>query len=153
MKEAVWDITDQSELQVVAKRVIDDCTNSNSDGAAVLALSGDLGAGKTTFVQTLARHLGVSEHVTSPTFVIMKRYSVPQGQRFNTLVHIDAYRVESPEELAILGLERELSDPQNLVCIEWAEKIPRLLPLSAAKLAFDLQGSKRTLSYTKQHGN
>jgi tRNA threonylcarbamoyladenosine biosynthesis protein TsaE len=149
MKEAVWDITDEQALDEVTRSVLTDHTNSNNESATVLALSGDLGTGKTTFVQHLARHLGITEPVTSPTFVIMKRYPIPQGQRFTTLVHIDAYRVEAPEELTILGLVGEISNPRNLICIEWAEKIPALLPSSATKLAFALGNNIRTLSFDK----
>ena len=146
MKEPVWDITDRQGLELAVQDVVTDELNSDNNGARVLALSGNLGAGKTTLVQDLARQLGVKETVTSPTFVIMKRYDLPEGQRFDTLIHIDAYRVESPEELEILGLPEDLANPRNLICIEWAEKIPTLIPSSATKLSLALTGEKRQMT-------
>src|SRR5690606_17960542 len=97
-------------------------------------------------VQALAGTLGVTEAVTSPTFVIMKRYPLGAGQPFSKLIHIDAYRLESPEELAVLGFQDELNDPRNLICIEWAEKVGDLLPPEALRLRFDLDGERRTVS-------
>ena len=90
--------------------------------ATIVALSGDLGAGKTTFVQGAARALGVEEHVTSPTFVILKIYDL-HGQAFKKLIHMDAYRLKGPQHLKVLGWEEMTSDPQNLIFIEWPEKI------------------------------
>lgn len=94
--------------------------------ATVLGLSGDLGSGKTTFVQFLARSLGVAEKITSPTFVIEKIYKLA-GQKFAKLVHIDAYRLESGQELTHLGLAEILADRNNLVVIEWAERVEEVL--------------------------
>lgn len=90
----------------------------------VVALVGPLGSGKTCFIQGLARGLGVREPVTSPTFVLMQRYEgrVP-------LVHVDAYRLEDPEELWGLGLE-ELAEGAVLAC-EWADRLEELLPEEA----------------------
>lgn len=98
------------------------------DKAIVLALSGDLGAGKTTLVQLLARTLGVIDVVTSPTFVVMKQYET-SDLTFTELVHIDAYRIDDVDEMRPLGFEALLAQPQTLVCIEWAERIAPLLPL------------------------
>ncbi len=92
------------------------------DAATVVALVGDLGSGKTTFVQGVARALGVLESVTSPTFVIQKVYSTPRG-RWKNMVHIDAYRFTSPTEAHILRLEETLRDASNLVFIEWPERV------------------------------
>ena len=98
-------------------------TNTNTNHATVIGLFGDLGSGKTTFTQALARELGVTEDVTSPTFVIEKIYFLKDNQKpaenslrltktnhsenippiFEKLIHIDAYRLESGAELANLG--------------------------------------------------
>lgn len=95
--------------------------------ATLLILSGDLGAGKTTFVQVLAKALGVKETVQSPTYVLMKSYPIAY-KNFTRLVHIDLYRLEKPEELSTLRLEDYLNDQKALVCIEWPERAGNLLP-------------------------
>lgn len=103
--------------------------------ATVVALQGDLGSGKTTFTQSLAEVLGVTEHVTSPTFVIQKVYPL-SGQKFERLVHIDAYRMDSAHELAVLGFSKLLEEPTTLVCIEWPERVKELIPHTATTLEF-----------------
>ncbi|HET8574642.1 MAG TPA: tRNA (adenosine(37)-N6)-threonylcarbamoyltransferase complex ATPase subunit type 1 TsaE [Candidatus Paceibacterota bacterium] len=95
--------------------------------ATVLALFGDLGSGKTTFVRSLAHHFGISSRVTSPTFVIEKRYAVSKpNEIFRKLIHIDAYRLDGAHDEDTLLLEETLADPQNLLCIEWPENIKDL---------------------------
>lgn len=89
----------------------------------VVALSGDLGSGKTCFVQGAARGLGVEERVTSPSFILVKEY---QGGRL-PILHIDVYRMGNLQELVDLGYE-EFLDPNWVVFIEWGDVIGRLLP-------------------------
>jgi tRNA threonylcarbamoyladenosine biosynthesis protein TsaE len=113
--------------------------------ATLVALSGDLGAGKTTFAQAVAKALGVEEDVTSPTFVIEKIYKL-SGQKFDRLVHIDAYRLESPHEIEVLGFKELLRDPKNLILLEWPERVAGLLPEDAVKVRFDITGEERTIS-------
>jgi tRNA threonylcarbamoyladenosine biosynthesis protein TsaE len=103
--------------------------------ATIVALAGDLGAGKTTFVQTLARELGVKEVVQSPTYVLMKLYplelSSPANEintKFTRLIHIDAYRLENPGEFDALRPGEFLGDPQALVVVEWPERLGGKLP-------------------------
>lgn len=91
----------------------------------VLLLTGDLGAGKTTFVQALARQLGITRTVTSPTFTLANEYPIPNGGK---LVHYDLYRLASPEGLYDLGLEDALECGAKLV-IEWPEKAQRVLDI------------------------
>ncbi len=107
----------------------------------ILALSGDLGVGKTTLVQQLAKILGIVEPITSPTFTIMKRYEIGEGN-FKTLIHMDAYRLDSEAELAPLRFEELISTPNTLFCIEWAEKIKNSLPADTVwlKLEIDKEG-------------
>jgi tRNA threonylcarbamoyladenosine biosynthesis protein TsaE len=97
------------------------------DTATLLALSGDLGAGKTALVQALARAYGVAENITSPTFVIEKIYKL-DGQLFEHLIHIDAYRVAHGSELVTLGWHDIIANPKNLICIEWPENVRDLVP-------------------------
>lgn len=115
------------------------------DRATVLALTGDLGAGKTTFTQTLATQLGVTETVTSPTFVLVKQYTTTHPQ-FHTLVHFDAYRIEDQSELAPLKLEETLSDPNTIMCIEWPEQCSSIIPADAIKLTFTGLDAERTIT-------
>lgn len=110
-----------------------------SDGALVLALTGDLGAGKTAFTKALAASLGITENVTSPTFVILKIYPIPQGL-FTNLMHIDAYRLESGEELSRLGFEQLLKDQKNLIIIEWPERVADRVPETAVWVRFTITG-------------
>lgn len=99
----------------------------------VLALTGELGAGKTTFVQGLVRSLGVKRKILSPTFLIIKSFSF--GRRgFSKIYHIDCYRVGEKDLLA-LGVKELLREP-NIVIIEWADKLRRIIPKSAIWITF-----------------
>jgi tRNA threonylcarbamoyladenosine biosynthesis protein TsaE len=101
-------------------------THKQHDSATIVTLVGDLGAGKTTFVKALALQLGVTEVVTSPTFVVMRRYETAD-EMFTELVHIDAYRLESEDEIVPLQLLDVCSKTQTIVCIEWPSRIPAFL--------------------------
>lgn len=141
MPGETWDITERVDLERAVKDILTEA--KPADSAFVLALHGDLGSGKTTFVQTLAKQLGVTDTVTSPTFVIMKKY--PTTAKFNSLIHIDAYRLDSVDELKILGFESELAVPGTMICVEWADKVAALLPSHAIHLYFTLDGESRRL--------
>jgi tRNA threonylcarbamoyladenosine biosynthesis protein TsaE len=104
---------------------------------ATLALHGDLGAGKTTFVQGLARGFGVTDPVTSPTFNI---YSVHRGARL--LVHLDAYRLETAQQVEDLLLEDFLLTPWCLA-VEWPEKIAGWIPADALHLDLGIAPDER----------
>ncbi len=101
-------------------------------GSKVVAFYGDLGAGKTTFIQALAKEMGINEPTTSPTFVIQKSYTAKKY--FDKLIHIDAYRLESGEELSKIRFEETLSTPNSLVCIEWPSNVESVLPKDAIKV-------------------
>lgn len=110
--------------------------------ASVLALSGDLGAGKTTFTQGFIKALGVTHNVTSPTFLIVRRYELGsqrsnvKGQMFRNVFHFDLYRIHSAKELSSLHFKKILNDPQNIVLIEWPEQIGKAIPKSAHWIYF-----------------
>ena len=111
------------------------------NGPIVLALQGDLGAGKTTFVQGFLKGLGSRKRVVSPTFVLMKRHrlSVPgatTGKKFSNVFHIDAYRLKKPEQFEVLGMSEILGDPRNVVIIEWPEQAKEFIPKNALWLKF-----------------
>ncbi|MBI1754780.1 tRNA (adenosine(37)-N6)-threonylcarbamoyltransferase complex ATPase subunit type 1 TsaE [Candidatus Azambacteria bacterium] len=95
--------------------------------ATVIALSGPLGAGKTTFAQGFAEGLGVKEKVKSPTFILMREHRI-ERRHFTRFYHLDCYRLERSKEAAAIGLLEVLAHPENLVLIEWAEKIKGALP-------------------------
>lgn len=120
-------INSLDEINNFVKRLISYLTDQGKNNQ-VISLSGNLGAGKTTLVQFLAKELGVHEQVTSPTFTIMKNYQIAEGKQFKNLIHVDAYRIDSLDELRPLGFAPLLTTPGNLVCIEWAEKIASFLP-------------------------
>jgi len=89
-------------------------------GSLTICLSGDLGAGKTTFTQGLLKGLKVKGPYTSPTFVIMKKYK-------NNIFHLDAYRVKD-KDILNLGWEEIITDPKNIVIVEWADRIKKIIP-------------------------
>lgn len=131
----------EAELPSYAASCVSSLPVASKD-AMVVALHGDLGAGKTTFVQALARVLGVTDTVTSPTFVIQKQYATTH-ERFARLLHIDAYRLETPEELVRLGFAEQCADPEQLICIEWAERVAPLLPAHTVHYTFAPDGVER----------
>lgn len=105
----------------------------NKNGSTVLALVGDLGAGKTTFSKTVGKTLGVKTNMTSPTFTLIKNYKL-KNQRFDNLVHIDAYRLKSEKEIITLGWKEILKNKGNLVIVEWPENIKKVMPEITIKL-------------------
>lgn len=106
----------------------------------VIALEGNLGAGKTTLTQGLAALLGIKEKVASPTFVLLKIYSLSprvaktMGKR--RLVHVDCYRVGAPKEMLRIGLKKFLVDRDAIVLVEWADRIKKILPKEAVWARF-----------------
>lgn len=144
-------INNLEELSLFAKDFLDLLvTTSQKNEAFVVALSGDLGAGKTTFVQQLAKELGIAETVNSPTFTIIKTYPAANNQSFKQLVHMDAYRIEELDELRPLRLEEVFRAGETLVCIEWAEKINAVLPKGTIYLDFkNKTGETREITITR----
>jgi len=121
----------------LARRYTRSRLEKNGKNALVFALEGDLGSGKTTFVQGFLRGLGVRRKTTSPTFIIMRRFGIKNKElRIKNIYHVDAYRIKNPRELLALGFRAILSDPKNIVLVEWGEKIHRILPKSAIRVKF-----------------
>ncbi len=173
------------ELHVFAGEVLSACIK---DSIHIIALSGDLGAGKTALTKELAKLLNIQHEITSPTFVVMKSYEIPKSitlpeptilnavqdaseacdqsvenysagvnERSNTemhqnswlwLTHIDAYRIESDDEMRVIRIHEILQDDTQLVCIEWPEKIESIFPTRWYAIQIILNGDgTRTLTY------
>ncbi|MFH1462731.1 MAG: tRNA (adenosine(37)-N6)-threonylcarbamoyltransferase complex ATPase subunit type 1 TsaE [bacterium] len=110
-------------------------------GAFVLALRGDLGGGKTTFLQGFAKGLKIKQKITSPTFVLMKKYKIPNTRyKIQNFYHLDCYRIEKSKDILDLGLKEIISNPQNIAAVEWAEKISKVLPKNVIWLSFEFIG-------------
>ena len=116
-----------TDLNKVVKSIIRKATKLKNKQATVIALRGDLGSGKTTLTQEIAKSLGVKENIISPTFVIMKNYQL-KNKKFEKLVHIDAYRLEKDVELLKLGWDEIITDPKTIIILEWPEKVPGCIP-------------------------
>lgn len=119
---------------------------SKTESAEVLILKGDLGSGKTTFTKSLGVVLGIEDEITSPTFSIEKRYKIKKNKTeeglyipFDTLIHIDAFRLESAKEILSIDFTNTLKNPKNLICFEWPEMVADLdvLPKDSPIIEFE----------------
>lgn len=102
--------------------------------AMVLALVGDLGGGKTTFLQGFAKGLGIKEKILSPTFIIVRR--------IKNFYHIDCYRIKKSKELLDLGFKEIIADPKNIIAIEWADRIRKIMPRGTVWIDFKFIDNK-----------
>jgi tRNA threonylcarbamoyladenosine biosynthesis protein TsaE len=100
-----------------------------------LCLYGELGSGKTTFVQGFAKGLGITTRLLSPTFIIVRRYDIPASEKF--LYHIDLYRLTKMEDFDELGLDEIFANPRSFVVVEWAEKLEGMLPNDRIDIRFE----------------
>ncbi|KKQ75108.1 MAG: hypothetical protein US96_C0017G0014 [Candidatus Woesebacteria bacterium GW2011_GWB1_38_5b] len=108
----------------------------------VLLLYGDLGSGKTTFVQGLAKGLGVKDRILSPTFILHRRHDVAKRD-FNLLNHIDLYRIEKPEDLKTLGLDEIFADISSITAVEWADRLKSFKVKKGYKIYFKYLGENK----------
>jgi len=157
-------ITQTKKLaEKIAKQVI----KKGPEGQAfVIGLKGDLGGGKTTFVQGFAKGLGIKEKILSPTFVIMKRFKITKiknqkskikitiqnskTKEFQNFYHLDCYRIKNSKEILDLGFKEIVSDPRNIVAIEWADKIQKIMPKNTLWLNFEfINKSTRKITFRK----
>jgi tRNA threonylcarbamoyladenosine biosynthesis protein TsaE len=118
------------EIQDIAKKILDFCGEEK-----IRVFKGDLGAGKTTIIKSIAKELGVEDRVSSPTFSLVNEYQNDKGDVF---YHFDFYRVEDPAEVLEIGVE-EYFYSGNHCWIEWAEKIPGYLPLDFVLIEIEIQ--------------
>lgn len=123
-------------------------TKGSRKKALVVALEGELGAGKTTFIKGLSKALGVREKVLSPTFVLIHRHKISYksnwtNKSYRTLFHIDAYRLNSGKDLLKLGVKKIFANPENIVLIEWADRVRKTIPEKTKWLHFDHTGKNK----------
>ena len=115
------------ETKRIAKKISQEILKEKK-GPLFLILKGPLGAGKTLFVKALAKNLGIKERISSPSFIIFKRFKIKNKKSFfKYLFHFDLYRIKNFSEIKNLNLKEIFNDPQNLIIIEWGEKIKRNL--------------------------
>jgi tRNA threonylcarbamoyladenosine biosynthesis protein TsaE len=93
-------------------------------GGDFVAFFGDLGSGKTTFIQGLAKGLGIKRRIISPTFIIVRHYKISGGNFY----HVDLYRTASKHDLLGVGLDQIMEDKNSIIALEWAEKMREMLP-------------------------
>jgi len=115
-----WKIRNQLELKTVAEHLLE-------AKPRLIALTGELGAGKTSLTQEIGKILGIKKGLTSPTFVLEQIYHLDKSQNYKFLVHVDCYRLKDHRELPALDLERWIAQDKTLVIIEWADKIKNWL--------------------------
>ena len=145
-----YTLSSLEDTQVRAKEWLIDIssTYAHVDEALVVGLSGHLGAGKTAFSKIIASLLGVTDTVTSPTFVLMKLYDIDPTLNYpwKRLVHIDAYRLERREELEALNFEQLVADVNNLILIEWPENVGLKEFAPQAHISLSVDVGVRTLT-------
>jgi tRNA threonylcarbamoyladenosine biosynthesis protein TsaE len=128
--------------------------------AFIIGLEGDLGGGKTTFLQGFAKGLGIKEKILSPTFIIMKKFpirvdSCSNSCKFANFYHIDCYRIKKPKEILDLGFKEIISNPKNIVAVEWADRIRKIMPQNTIWAIFNFMNKNKRKIVVKssvQHG-
>ncbi len=135
----MWQVFCEDPVQTHALGV---ALGSSAPGGTIVALTGDLGAGKTCFAQGVGAGLGVAEPIVSPTFILVAEYEGRQP-----LLHADAYRLR-PGEVAGIGLEESLEDWPGLALVEWAELVGEVLPLEHLAVTIEIIDDARRFHIT-----
>lgn len=152
--------------KILAKEILQ---TESSGKAFIIGLEGELGGGKTTFLQGFAEGLGIQEKILSPTFVILKKFPIRANSclphresktllwgsnppltnrlvggecKFATFYHIDCYRIKDEKEILALGFQKIISEPKNIIAIEWADRIKKIIPKNAFWLKFEFLDEK-----------
>lgn len=117
----------ENQKKEISEKILNKASKIKSKKAKVIALSGELGAGKTTLTKEIGKLLEIKNVIISPTFVIMKIYQTGPSSKyypqFKKLIHIDAYRLDDPFELLKFGWDELIADENNLIILEWPEKV------------------------------
>ncbi|MBU4284716.1 tRNA (adenosine(37)-N6)-threonylcarbamoyltransferase complex ATPase subunit type 1 TsaE [Patescibacteria group bacterium] len=129
----------QNLARILAKEILK--YKNTKKNALVFGLIGNLGAGKTTFIQAFAKGIGIKARLTSPTFVLMKNYG--------NLYHIDCYRIKNHKDILALDFQEIVSSPKNIIMIEWAEKVRKILPKNTVWIKFKIVSEKKRLISVK----
>ena len=116
--------------------------------AFVIGLEGDLGGGKTTFLQGFAKGLGIKEKILSPTFVILKKFEIGKVKS-QYFYHVDCYRIKKPREILDLGFKEIIFNPKNIVAVEWAERIRKIMPKDIIWISFEFANKNQRKIVTK----
>ena len=119
----------------LAKKITRTFFSRKNEGALILGLVGDLGSGKTTFVQSFAAALNIKRRILSPTFLLMRSYPISKSF-YKKVFHVDLYRIKKSSELSPLDFRSILKNRTYIVLIEWADKIKKILPENTIKLEF-----------------
>jgi len=130
--------TTEIGFQIATKLLAKQAVGDKEKGATVLCLYGDLGSGKTTFTQGFAKGLGFQNRLPSPTFIIVRRYSLPHNEFF--FYHIDLYRLHTMTEIEGIGIKEIFNQPRAFVVIEWAERLGELTPAHRVDSTFTQLG-------------
>jgi len=118
-----------------------------------IGLEGDLGGGKTTFLQGLGEKLKVKERILSPTFIIMRKIEISH-HFFENFYHIDCYRLKKSKEILQLGFDQIIKNPKNIIAVEWVSKIKDVLPEKIVLVEFDfISENKRKIKISKKFKN
>jgi len=121
---------------------------SKLKGREVIGLIGELGAGKTIFTKGLAAGLGVKQTITSPTFVLMKIYPIRNSKfEIRNLVHIDAYRIKTPQDIIAIGAQEYFNRSDTVTVIEWADRVKKILPKKTKIVNIIYKEDKRIINY------
>lgn len=135
----------QKETQKLAAEIAKKITKKKNKKSLIVALEGELGAGKTTFIKGFSKTLGIKEKILSPTFVLIHKHKITNGD-FRNLYHIDCYRLKFEKDLLKLGIKEIFASPQNIVLIEWADRVKKLIPQTAIWIHFDhMEKNKRRI--------
>lgn len=151
--------------EILAKKIIQ--SSAKKKHARVFGLMGDLGGGKTTFLQGFAKGLRIKEKILSPTFVILKKFNISQtakqpnsqtvsrrkikdkkivrmrAESWKAFYHIDCYRIQKTQEILDLGFKKIIFNPKHIVAIEWADRIRKIMPKDTIWIYFDFINKKR----------
>lgn len=143
-----WNTTTINDSETVAQEIVQIISEryqqQGTEKACVVCLEGDLGAGKTTLTQIIAKQLGVVDTVQSPTFVIKKTYKT-NSPLFKNLVHMDAYRLENDPTVHTLRLDEDFAAPETLMMIEWPSMIKSIIPDGAVYITINHEKEERTI--------